>query len=104
MAARPSLTIRQNFNVAAPIVVGTNLPAVVIGISRDIYYKGASIDSDGITTFEAGNVWLPRPEDASWVQTYIAELTTFPASEYDDQVDVTSQAVLYMTASRFIWL
>ncbi len=39
--------------------------------------------------FEAGNVWLPESTD--WVADYISELTTFPASTHDDQVDSTSQ-------------
>jgi predicted phage terminase large subunit-like protein len=38
---------------------------------------------------EAGRVHIP--EAASWRVAYIAELTGFPGSRYDDQVDSTSQ-------------
>jgi predicted phage terminase large subunit-like protein len=45
-------------------------------------------------TFENGFVHLPR--EAHWLQDYIHELTTFPASKYDDQVDSTSQALAWI--------
>lgn len=43
--------------------------------------------------FECGNVWLPR--QASWKKDYVEELTTFPASVNDDQVDTTTQMLNY---------
>jgi len=43
---------------------------------------------------EAGNLILPHPRIAPWVTDYIAELSAFPKSKYDDQVDSTSQAVI----------
>lgn len=42
---------------------------------------------------EGGNVWLPRY--ASWLVEYKKELTSFPASPNDDQVDATSQMLNY---------
>ena len=42
-------------------------------------------------TIENGFVCLPR--EASWLAEYVHELTTFPKSKYDDQVDSTSQAL-----------
>ncbi len=50
--------------------------------------------------FEAGNVWLPQK--APWVGDYIAELTSFPSSENDDQVDATSQALQAMGSQGII--
>ena len=44
--------------------------------------------------FRAGNVHLPK--GARWLGEYEAELTAFPGSENDDQVDATSQALDYM--------
>lgn len=38
---------------------------------------------------ENGNLWLPV--DAPWVDAYIEEFTTFPASKFKDQTDMTSQ-------------
>lgn len=43
--------------------------------------------------WEAGNVWLPHPDIAPWVKDLVAELTTFPASANDDQVDALTQAL-----------
>ncbi len=44
--------------------------------------------------FENGNVLLPR--SASWLADYVAELTGFPGTKYDDQVDSTAQALDYL--------
>lgn len=43
--------------------------------------------------WEAGNVWLPHPDFAPWVKELVAELTAFPASANDDQVDALTQAL-----------
>lgn len=43
--------------------------------------------------FEAGNIYLPVA--APWLSDYEYELTHFPAAPNDDQVDATSQALLY---------
>ena len=42
-------------------------------------------------TIENGFVYLPR--EAPWLAEYIHELSTFPNSKFDDQVDSTSQAL-----------
>lgn len=42
---------------------------------------------------ESGNVYLPHPEVAPWVEGFIEELTAFPSSPNDDQVDAFSQAI-----------
>ncbi len=42
-------------------------------------------------TIENGFVYLPR--EAPWLADYLHELSTFPNSKYDDQVDSTSQAL-----------
>jgi predicted phage terminase large subunit-like protein len=41
--------------------------------------------------FETGRVFLP--EQAQWLDEYLREITGFPGSKYDDQVDSTSQAL-----------
>jgi hypothetical protein len=41
--------------------------------------------------FENGRVFLPN--QAPWVDEYIREITGFPGSKHDDQVDSTSQAL-----------
>lgn len=42
---------------------------------------------------EAGNVYLPSPSIASWINDYIEEWAAFPFGENDDQVDATTQAL-----------
>lgn len=42
---------------------------------------------------EAGNVWLPMPEIAPWVDDLVEEAAAFPMSSHDDQVDALSQAL-----------
>jgi predicted phage terminase large subunit-like protein len=53
--------------------------------------------------FENGFVWLPR--GAPWLDDYVRELTSFPGSKYDDQVDSTTQALAYLGTSNWhvIW-
>lgn len=48
--------------------------------------------------FESGRVLLPS--SAPWLEEYIHELTTFPGSKYDDQVDSTTQALDHLKANR----
>jgi phage uncharacterized protein (putative large terminase), C-terminal domain len=50
--------------------------------------------------FQAGNVWIP--EQAPWVAEYEHELTTFPNSSNDDQVDMTTQALLDYQKDPFV--
>jgi len=47
-----------------------------------------------ITSYwEAGNVWLPHPDIAPWVVSFVDELTGFPAAAHDDRVDAMTQAL-----------
>lgn len=46
--------------------------------------------------FENGLFHVPRPEDAPWVNDYIATMTSFPACAHDDEVDATSQAIQFL--------
>jgi predicted phage terminase large subunit-like protein len=50
--------------------------------------------------FENGRVLLPR--SAPWLDEYIRELTTFPGSKYDDQVDSTTQALEHLRTNRLL--
>lgn len=44
--------------------------------------------------FENGRVYLPR--QATWLDEYIREITGFPGSKHDDQVDSTTQALEFL--------
>jgi len=48
--------------------------------------------------FENGKVLLPQ--SAPWLDDYVRELTSFPGSKFDDQVDSTTQALEHMKANR----
>jgi predicted phage terminase large subunit-like protein len=43
---------------------------------------------------EAGNVYLPHPLHAPWVNDFIEECVHFPNGAHDDQVDAMTQALL----------
>jgi predicted phage terminase large subunit-like protein len=48
--------------------------------------------------FEAGQVLLPKY--APWLNDYVRELTGFPGTKHDDQVDSTTQALYYLRKKR----
>ncbi|MDQ3411812.1 MAG: phage terminase large subunit, partial [Chloroflexota bacterium] len=45
---------------------------------------------------ESGNVYLPHPRLAGWVDELIGEAASFPNGAHDDQVDALTQAVTRM--------
>lgn len=45
---------------------------------------------------EAGTVTFPQPEYAPWWHDYAAEMLAFPRGRHDDQVDSTTQALVYL--------
>lgn len=50
-----------------------------------------------------GNLYAPAPSERPWVRAYTKELADFrgTGSERDDQVDMTTQAILHMQAFQF---
>lgn len=46
------------------------------------------------STIAAGNVYLP--DQADWVDDFLEEVCAFPEAPHDDQVDMTSQALLHL--------
>jgi len=42
---------------------------------------------------ESGNVYLPHPAIAPWVESFIEECSGFPNGKFDDQVDQMTQAL-----------
>lgn len=49
---------------------------------------------------EAGNIWLPRPQDAPWVEPFVEECAAFPEGANDDQVDMLTQAVIWIVQGQ----
>lgn len=43
-----------------------------------------------------GNLYIPSEKEAPWIKDYRTELAQFPKGKNDDQVDATTQALLYM--------
>jgi predicted phage terminase large subunit-like protein len=43
---------------------------------------------------ESGNIYLPHPAIAPWIDGFIEECAAFPNGRHDDQVDAMSQALL----------
>jgi predicted phage terminase large subunit-like protein len=43
---------------------------------------------------EAGNIYVPHPAYAPWVNDFIEECAAFPNGAHDDQVDAMTQALL----------
>ena len=48
--------------------------------------------------FEAGRVYVPA--SAPWIDEYVRELTGFPGTKHDDQVDSTTQALDYLESAN----
>lgn len=72
------------------------IPGIVAVDPRGGKFARASAAS---AFFEAGNVFLPDPKlpGYEWVDSlYIPELLGFPRYKNDDQVDATTQALLYL--------
>lgn len=40
---------------------------------------------------EGGNVWLPHPDEAPWVEDFLTEVCAFPNAPHDDDVDAMTQ-------------
>ncbi len=78
-----------------------NGPAVIDTLSREI--SGiVPVEPDGTKEarasaispmIESGNVYLPSPKIAPWIEDFIDEFANFPNGTYDDQVDAASQAL-----------
>ena len=54
--------------------------------------------------FEAGNVYLPDPKLAPWINDYMNEMAAFPVGEHDDQVDATTQAINILMTEKKIFI
>jgi predicted phage terminase large subunit-like protein len=59
--------------------------------------------NDKIMRLHAQTAWLENglvllPRTAPWLADYVTELTGFPGTKYDDQVDSTTQALDHLRA------
>lgn len=57
-------------------------------------YGGKEARANAVSpVVESGNVYLPHPSIAPWVNDFIEECTVFPNGAHDDQVDSMTQAL-----------
>ena len=78
---------------------GTMLPIVPVKVDKDKETRAWA----AVGMAESGNVYLPN--NAPWLNSFIDELSRFPAGEYDDQLDGTTQLINYVRvpAPMGIW-
>jgi len=89
--ATREILIEDKANGPAVIDVLKNRVSGIIPIEPD----GSKIArAHAVTSFwEAGNIYLPHPDVAPWINEFVSELTAFPAGAHDDQVDAMTQAL-----------
>lgn len=67
-----------------------SVPGLIPITPKDSKYARAAAVSPFV---ESGNVHLPDPALAPWIDEYVVEHGAFPNSPHDDQVDATTQAL-----------
>ena len=92
-------------NAAAKLIEDkANGPAVIATLRSELpglipvqTDGGKESRANAVTPFvEGGNVYLPHPLLAPWVDEFLAELAAFPTGAHDDQVDAFSQLARYL--------
>ena len=112
LAAIRAMTAKHP-TVATKLVEDTaNGPAVIATLEREIGGLVAVRPEGGKVArvnaiaglVEAGNVWLPHPSIAPWVQDFIEECASFPTGAHEDEVDAMSQALVRLNGPvRRVW-
>ncbi len=85
-----------------------NGPAVIASLKREIAglipvepQGSKEARASAVSPYiEAGNVYLPDPTLAHWVNDFVEECAAFPNGNHDDQVDAMSQALLRLGGGR----
>jgi predicted phage terminase large subunit-like protein len=95
----------RNFNINTIVVEEKANGAAAIATLKNDVPGIVAVDPEGgkesrasaaAPLFEAGNVWLPHPDQFPWVTGYMDEMGLFPRGSHDDQVDATTQALSRM--------
>ncbi|MEU0818954.1 phage terminase large subunit [Streptomyces mirabilis] len=73
------------------------VPGLIPITPKDSKYARASAVAPFV---ESGNVYLPDPALAPWIDEYAQEHTGFPNGAHDDQVDATTQALQRLLAGQ----
>jgi predicted phage terminase large subunit-like protein len=90
-----ALPIYVEMNSNGPAIVDTLKKLGVSGIKGEkTPHTNKYSRANSVTPlWEAGNVWLPKQEQAPWVIDFIEEITAFDNGVHDDQVDAMSMAL-----------
>lgn len=48
---------------------------------------------------ESGNIWLPSPSIAPWIEDFIDRAGQFPNVDHDDEIDAMTQANIFFTSN-----
>lgn len=107
-AAIRNMLTKHPLTRAAIVEDTANGPAIINSLSTSINKlipfnpKGSKFERAQIAAplFESGAIRIPTRENAPWVDEYISELKHFPNGKYDDQVDSTSQAIIYLEKNK----
>jgi len=75
----------------------STVPGLIPITPKDSKYARASAVAPFV---ESGNVYLPDPLLAPWIDDYLIEHISFPNAAHDDQVDTTSQALHRLLAGQ----
>ena len=93
LARHPATMVLIEDKANGPAVINA-LKADVPGIIAVNPQGGKESRANGVSPlWEAGQVWLPHPTQAPWVDDFIEELTAFPHGVHDDAVDAMTQAL-----------
>ena len=75
----------------------TNIP--VVGYDPGYQKKDARANAASVQ-FEAGRVYLPSEKKDPTIENYKNELMGFPNLAHDDEVDATSQCLIYLSEKK----
>ena len=92
VAIESSLDSKDAFKHLQKILLGQRI-VLAIKTKGDKVVRATPLEP----IFEAGNVYVP--EDATWLNSWIDELQTFPAGAHDDQVDNLSAGFILFNKS-----
>jgi predicted phage terminase large subunit-like protein len=103
-----SLTAKWPNAITKLVEDKANGPAVIAMLQKDVHAMvPVQPDGDKVARMsavspliEAGNVFLPHPLIAGWVNAYIEQCCSFPNAPHDDYVDETSQALRHLMYAR----
>lgn len=95
----PSVVLIEDTSAGSSLVqelqASTSLPVRPIKVDRDKIARAEAVTP----LIENGRVYLPQEGQAPWLDELLKELTEFPKSEHDDQVDSLTQSLAYLRGS-----